>query len=207
NCGMIGLIEAIERFTGADPSLFPKYAPFRIRGAIIDELRRQDWVPRRTREKAKALEAARERLEAALRRSPDRSDLARALGLAEVAFDALLAEVAGTQVVSLTPAAEGAGGDWTTIVELICSEEGPDGTVLARALSEQVRRAMEQLSERERRILVLAYIENLTQAQIGEILGVSHSRVSQLKKRALAKLRHLLAAVDGEERDVEQAAV
>jgi RNA polymerase sigma factor for flagellar operon FliA len=182
--GVFGLIDAVERF---DPELSPRfesYAAQRIRGAILDELRAQDWVPRSVRGRARELERVQERLEAKLLRAATDRELAGELGLPVHELRGLTRQV---QVVSVEALDETAGG----ASELLADQDTPDpmATVQARETLRQLAMVVGQLGERDRTVIRLYYLENRTLAEIGRLLGVTESRVCQLHTRLVGRLR------------------
>jgi RNA polymerase sigma factor for flagellar operon FliA len=181
--GMFGLIDAIERF---DPSRCPRFESFaaqRIRGAILDELRAQDWVPRTVRGRVKELERAQERLERQLQRAPTDRELANEMGLPVRDVQGLIRQV---HVVSVEALDETGGG-----VSELFADAAPDpmAIVQARETMRQLNAAVAGLGERDRMVVQLYYLENRTLAEIGRMLGVTESRVCQLHARLVGRLR------------------
>jgi RNA polymerase sigma factor for flagellar operon FliA len=195
--GIFGLIDAIERYDPDRGARFETYAIARIRGAIVDELRSLDWVPRSIRAKARGLELAYQRIEARLKRSPTDRELAEELGLTKRRFDSLLAQLARQGIAALDDVLP-SNGEWrehSTLGELLA--DGADGPMALYEWNEtrrQLASSVNALPERERVVLTLYYYENLTLADIGSVLGVTESRVSQIHTKAVLHLRARLAA-------------
>jgi RNA polymerase sigma factor FliA len=192
--GVFGLIDAIDRFEPATGVRFEVYAAQRIRGAILDELRAQDWVPRTVRVRARELDKAREAVEAKLQRRATAAELAAELGVGPAEVHAILDRI---RVISLE-----ALDDWSRVRGVpadALAEHGSDPFAIVenRENRELLRRALARLPERDQRILRLYYTENLTLARIGRELGVTESRVSQLRSRAVVRLRQEYARLDG----------
>ena len=182
--GIFGLIDAVERFDPERCPRFESYAAQRIRGAILDELRAQDWVPRSVRGRAREIERAQERLEGRLRRGATDRELAAELGVAVRDLSVLTQQV---QLVSVEALHESSGG----VSELLTDDDAPDpmAVVQARETMRQLSVAVAQLGERDRTVIRLYYLENRTLAEIGRILGVTESRVCQLHSRLVGRLR------------------
>ncbi|HYH28940.1 MAG TPA: FliA/WhiG family RNA polymerase sigma factor [Pseudonocardia sp.] len=183
-CGVFGLIDAVERF---DPELSPRFESYaipRIRGAILDELRAQDWVPRTVRGRIRELERAQERLEARLLRAPTDADLAGELGVGVRELRTLTRQV---QLISVEALDENSGG----VSELLADDTAPDPVAAVQAAEtlRQLALAVGQLGERDRAVVRLYYLENRTLAEIGRLLGVTESRVCQLHTRLVGRLR------------------
>ncbi len=197
--GMFGLIDAIQKFDIDRQIKFETYAINRIRGAIIDELRSLDWVPRSVRSKAKDLERAHAALEAELKRAPTESELCERMGLSRKALAKLMSQVAFTNVVALDEVTHGGSdrGDKMTLGDLLEDPRAPDPEAeyeteeMKVLLAEQIA----GLPEREKVVLTLYYYERLTLAEIGSVLGVTESRVSQIHSKALLDLRGRLAQI------------
>jgi RNA polymerase sigma factor for flagellar operon FliA len=190
--GIIGLIDAIDRFSPDRQVKFETYAIARIRGAIIDELRAIDWVPRSVRAKARAVEQAYASLEATLLRTPTDAEVATELGMSEPDLQDILRQISFVGVAALDEVFM-VGGDRTDRTTL--GDTIPDATAGPVALFEDkeskeiLAQAIMQLGERERTVLSLYYYEGLTLAEIGEILGVTESRVCQIHTKAVLQLR------------------
>jgi RNA polymerase sigma factor for flagellar operon FliA len=197
--GALGLLDAIDRFEPDRGWCFQTFAVPRIRGAILDELRRYDWISRTGREKIARLERATERLSAS-GSVPDDEALMAELGLDEKGYRELL-EIAGrSYVVSLDEVLALEDGDVQR--EGILQDEAPSPLERVEQLeeTERVALALRALPERERLLVTLYYYEGLTLKEIGRILGVTESRVSQLHGRALSLLRARLVADEEEGR-------
>lgn len=182
--GVFGLIDAVERFDPERCPRFESYAAQRIRGAILDELRAQDWVPRTIRGRARELERAQERLEGRLRRGATDRELADELG---VAARDLRDRTRHTQLVSVEQLDESSGG----LSELLADDAARDpmAVVQAQETLRQLSAAVGQLGERDRLVIRMYYLENRTLAEIGRHLGVTESRVCQLHTRLVGRLR------------------
>lgn len=191
--GLVGLIGAIERYdTGRDVK-FETFAAVRIRGAIIDGLRSLDWVPRSVRAKARKLEQAHIALEAQLRRSPTEEELASRMGLELEELRSGLTDIASSAILALDdpwtfPDPE---GGQITLLDALADPEAPDpeGELDTEELRDQLVAAIASLPGRERLVVGLYYYESLTLREIGEVLGVTESRASQIHTKALIGLR------------------
>jgi RNA polymerase sigma factor FliA len=183
-CGVFGLVDAVERFDPARSPRFESYAAQRIRGAILDELRALDWVPRTVRGRVRELERAQERLEGRLHRAVTERELAAEVGLPVGAVRTLAQQL---QMVSVEALDEQSGGD----SELLAADPEADPMVVlqARETLRLLAVAVAQLCERDRTVVRLYYQENRTLAEIGAVLGVTESRVCQLHTRLVGRLR------------------
>lgn len=189
--GVFGLIDAVERFDRERGVKFETFAAPRIRGAIYDSLRKLDWVPRSVRSKARQVETAIARLEQQLERGPTDSELAEELQISEADLDRWLSTIASSTVGPLDramevgyepPAVDGAG------------MESPDYVIERTEVSRILRDSVQQLPERERLVLNLYYTEGFTLAEIGDVLGVTESRVSQIHTKSVLHLRSRMSA-------------
>jgi len=190
--GIFGLIDAIEKFDPARRIKFETYAMTRVRGAIIDELRAVDWVPRSVRAKARGLELA-------LGRSPTDAELAEAMSMTEDELQAVLAEVSYVGVVALDEVLRGDRDDATTLGDTLPdASPGPMGSFEVAETRATLAATISRLGEREKTVLGLYYYENMTLAEIGQVLGVTESRVCQIHTRAVLQLRSRLRAADRE---------
>jgi RNA polymerase sigma factor FliA len=190
--GMFGLIDALEKFEPGRGNKFETYAIPRIKGAIIDELRAMDWVPRSIRFKARELEKAQADLEAMLKRQPTEEELAERLGVSRRELHDMLTQISFVSVLALDEVVS-AGADRGEQVSLIdtLADKGidPTGGVESQETRGLLAAAINSLSEREKIVVTLYYFEGLTLAEIGEILGVTESRVCQIHKKAVGGLR------------------
>ncbi|MEV4643887.1 RNA polymerase sigma factor WhiG [Saccharopolyspora sp. NPDC049426] len=188
--GIFGLVDAIEKFEPERGLKFETYAMQRIRGAILDDLRAQDWVPRSVRSRARDVERALERLEAKLQRTATDAELAQELELSLEELRELFAQLQMTSVVALDDLI-GAGHAQASLAETLPDDraEDPVAALVDRDSRRQLAEAVERLSERDRVVVTLYYFENLTLAEIGRVLGVTESRVCQLHTRAVLRLR------------------
>jgi RNA polymerase sigma factor for flagellar operon FliA len=190
--GMFGLIDAVERFEPERGFKFETYAATRIRGAIIDELRAADWVPRSVRSKARIVETATRELEQELMRQVTDEDVAAAIGWETMEVRTVRAQVSLSHVAALDSLG-GSDAD-TSQLETVMSLSVPGAAVSIEATErrELLASAVQQVRDREQEVLRLYYYENLTLSQIGGILGVTESRVSQIHSAAVKKLRESL---------------
>jgi RNA polymerase sigma factor for flagellar operon FliA len=192
--GLIGLIGAIERFDLDREIKFETYAVARVKGAIIDELRSLDWVPRSVRARARQAEKAHAALEAELQRAPTDEEMAEKLEMTGEEFEAALLDIANSSVLALDDLwtfADPEGGSQISVMDTIQDPASvdPEREAEASELKDRLADAIEFLPERERLVIALYYYENLTLREIGKVLGVTESRVSQLHTKAVLGLR------------------
>lgn len=196
--GIFGLIDAIEKFDPGRGFKFETYAMSRIKGAILDELRSIDWVPRSVRAKGRAVERAFSKLEATLHRSPTEAELAEELGFTDAQLQQVLRQLSLTGIAALDEML-GDRGESTTLGDTIADRsEGPGALLELSEMRSQLAEAIEKMPEREKIVLTLYYFESLTLAQIGEVLGVTESRVSQIHTKAVLQLRSRMQAAQRE---------
>lgn len=193
--GFFGLLDALEKYDAARNTKFETYATTRIRGAIIDGLRSLDWVPRSTRSKARLVERQIYELTNDLGRTPTNEEVAAALGLGLEEYYGILSELKGANLFSLD---EAAASDQTAdnlkILDLVVDQALlPDQQVVEQESVEELAAAIEELPEREQLVLALYYHEDLTLKEIGHVLQVSESRVSQIHTKAIMTLRKRLS--------------
>ncbi len=197
--GMFGLIDALTKFEPGRGNKFETYAIPRIKGAIIDELRAMDWVPRSIRFKAREIEKAHTDLEAMLKRQPSDRELAERLGITMRELHDVVSQISFVSVLALDELVS-VGADRGEQVSLIdtLADKGIDPTqgVESQETRGLLAAAINDLSEREKIVVTLYYFEGLTLAEIGEILGVTESRVCQIHTKAVGGLRGQLTEVD-----------
>jgi RNA polymerase sigma factor FliA len=194
--GVIGLIDAIDRYDPVRQVKFETYAIPRIRGAIIDELRAIDWVPRSVRAKARSVEQAYASLEATLLRTPTDAEVAAELDISEQDLQDILRQISFVGVAALDEVflVGGDRSERTTLGDTIPdAAAGPVAMFEDKESKEILSQAIMQLGDRERTVLSLYYYEGLTLAEIGEILGVTESRVCQIHTKAVLQLRARLS--------------
>jgi RNA polymerase sigma factor FliA len=195
--GLLGLIGAIERYDPDRDVKFETYAIARIKGAIIDELRAMDWVPRSVRARARHIERAITELEAKLHRAPTDEEIAQKLGITDEELEDSLTEISRSSIAALDElwTISSSGGDQVALIDTIEDTQGPEPqSALAQTeLREALGEAIARLPEREKLVVTLYYYEELTLREIGEVLGVTESRVSQLHTKAILRLKARLA--------------
>jgi RNA polymerase sigma factor for flagellar operon FliA len=199
--GIFGLIDAIEKFDPDRGYKFETYAIARIKGAILDELRSIDWVPRSVRAKARALEKAYAKLEAELHRTPSDEELAAELGFTEDQLQTALSQISFVGLVALDEMLSVGGdrGEALTLGDTIAdSVDGPVGVYEVEEMRQILAQAINRMPEREKVVLTLYYYEGLTLAEIGQVLGVTESRVCQIHTKAILQLRSRLVAAERE---------
>jgi len=194
--GLGGLISAIERFDLSRDIKFETYAITRIRGAIIDELRTLDWVPRSVRARAREIERANTKLEARLQRAPTDEEMAAELQMTTEAFQDALLQISNSTIVALDELwnVSDSTGDQVSLLDTLPDRAAPDPqhVVDQSELRDRIADSIAALPEREKLVVALYYYENLTLREIGEVLGVTESRVSQLHTKAVLRLRSKL---------------
>jgi RNA polymerase sigma factor FliA len=197
--GLLGLMGAIDRFDPSRDIKFETFAIARIKGAIIDELRSLDWVPRSVRSRARDIERAMADLERTLHRAPTDEEIADKLGITEEELDESLTDISRSSIAALdelwTISGASGGGDQVALIDTIEDTSGPDpqGALAQTELREALGEAIARLPEREKLVVTLYYYEELTLREIGEVLGVTESRVSQLHTKAILRLKARLA--------------
>jgi RNA polymerase sigma factor for flagellar operon FliA len=191
SAGVIGLMDAIDKYDPARDNKFKTYAEFRIRGAILDELRAQDWIPRSMREKAKNIERAFQKLEQKLGRTVTENEAAKELGMGLEDFQESLHQCKSVSLLSLDEVGTFANGDRKSLLGLLESGKtfNPLVQLAGQELKEKVAKAIQDLPEKQRMVLSLYYYEDLNLKEIGEVLEVTESRVSQLHTQAVLRLR------------------
>jgi RNA polymerase sigma factor for flagellar operon FliA len=196
--GLTGLISAIERFDLSREIKFETYAITRIRGAIIDALRALDWVPRSVRARAREIERANAKLEARLQRAPSDEEMAAELGIEVSEFQDSLLQISTSTIVALDElwSVPDSSGDSVSLLDTLPDRDAPNPQAIVDEgeLRDRIAEAIASLPEREKLVIALYYYENLTLREIGEVLGVTESRVSQMHTKAVLRLRPKLSA-------------
>ncbi len=191
--GLLGLIGALERFDPSRNIKFETYAISRIKGSIIDELRALDWVPRSVRSWARKVEATVTRLENELMRAPTDEETAAALEISVDEYQDILNQISCSSIVALDEFWDSgySSQDRVNLIDTIEDSEAPDPSRAYRvqAIKETLTAAIQRLPEREKIVIGLYYYEGLTLKEIGEVLGVTESRVSQLHTKAILRLK------------------
>jgi len=194
--GLGGLITAVERFEPSRGVKFEVYARIRIRGAIIDELRSMDWVPRAVRAEARKIEDAISELFTRLQRAPTDDELADRLSMSAAELDAALLRVANSKLIALDEPVGTVDGGPRTRLDTVADPHAvdPSERAVTTELGQEIAAAIALLPERERTILTLRFQQQLKNGEIGKILGISESRVCQLHTKAVLRVRALLGA-------------
>jgi RNA polymerase sigma factor for flagellar operon FliA len=194
--GLGGLISAIERFDLGREIKFETYAITRIRGAIIDELRTLDWVPRSVRARAREIERVNVKLEGRLQRAPTDDEMSTELEMTLEEFHDALLQISNSTIVALDElwSVSDSSGDQVSLLDTLPDRGAPDPQALVDQgeLRDRIADSIAALPEREKLVIALYYYENLTLREIGEVLGVTESRVSQLHTKAVLRLRSKL---------------
>ena len=189
--GVFGLIDAIDKFDHEKGIKFETYASLRIRGAILDNIRKMDWIPRSVRKKQKSLEAAHQKLETELGRPVEDKDMAEELGINIDEYHKWQDQTKSLMLTSLEDYVE-KGGE--AKIEPIGRSrfEQPESNIEKEELKQQLIQAIQGLTEKEQKVITLYYYEELTLKEISHIMEVSESRISQLHTKALGKMRKIL---------------
>jgi RNA polymerase sigma factor FliA len=202
HAGILGLMDAVRKYNPGKNVLLKHYAEFRIRGAILDSLRQVDWSPRTLRRQAKRVEQAKFVCRARLGRDPSESEIADEIGVTLARLQRILGDVRGLDVSSLHSEISDPSGE-DAIDPPTDAEEDPFHQTLRSEMSGLLGKALGELAARERNILALYHFEELTMKQIGAILGIGESRVSQIHSAALLRLRARLRQMTGKAPDSE----
>ena len=200
--GAIGLMDAIEKYDPSRGAKFKTYAEFRVRGSILDELRSLDWVPRSVRQKASNLDAGSSKLQSKLGRLPEDEEIAKEMGVTLEEFCKTLNETRNMPLLSLEDL--GIARDSGDKQSLLDTLEGrgdvdPQTQMRLTELKNLIAAAIDSLPEKERLMVSLYYYEELTMKEIGEVLGITESRISQIHSKAVYRLRTKLKSLIAEE--------
>ena len=200
--GVLGLMDAISKYDSTRGAKFKTYAEFRVRGAILDELRSLDWVPRSIRQKASQVDKVVQELQAKLSRSPEDEEVAKEMGLSLDQFHDTLNETKSMPVFSLEDLGLAKdSGEQQSLLDCLAGKADADPQTQIRLveLKEIIAKAIDGLPEKERLMVSLYYYEELTMKEIGAVLEITESRVSQIHSKAVYRLRTKLKAIIAEE--------
>ena len=189
--GMLGLMDAVEKFDASRGAKFKTYAEFRVRGAILDELRSMDWAPRSVRQKASKLETAAQKLQVRLGRYPEGDEVAREMGISLSAYFDVLNEIKNLPVLSLEDiGVDRESGEQKSLLDCLAGKGGcPQAQLRLNEIKETLAKSIESLPGRENMVVALYYYKEMTMKEIGAVLGITESRVSQLHSKAVSRLR------------------
>lgn len=207
--GLMGLLDAIRRYEKMPDAQFETYATTRIRGAMLDELRGQDWLPRSVRSKARSIEQAIARLNQQLMRAPDETEIADELGVSLPEYQQLLEDAYGVQVVHYEDFgrnqddSSGHPLDYMMSADVVPSDADPFGQLVSGGLRRALAEAIKQLPDREQLLLSLQFEQDLTQKEIAAVLDVTEGRVSQIRSQAVVRIRAALAGAGWQKRPLE----
>lgn len=192
--GLMGLYDALEKFDRSRDLKFDTYASFRVRGAILDGLRKEDWLPRSLREKHKRIEAAVERLEHKLMRNATAAEVAAEVGMEEEEVESVVSEGFFANILSIDDHSKDSDDAKDGIGYTIQDKQTvtPEDSMLRQELYKELIEQIKTLNEKEQLVVSLFYQDELTLTEIGQVLGLSTSRISQIHSKALYKLKKTL---------------
>jgi len=199
SAGLVGLLNAMRRFNPENGTSFETYARVRIRGAVFDELRRLDWVPRSVHEKAKKMEKTMQELMQRTGSVPTNEQMARAMKMPVEQYEELLEEIRPTTYICLD-SAQGSDGRGGTVYDVIAddSQTNPEQWASTRELAGLIEQRMRELPEMQRKVLALYYFEDMRLREIAEAFGVTESRICQIHSQAILAIKALLQKEDPE---------
>lgn len=195
NAGVIGLLDAVEKYDPTKEAMFKTYAEFRVRGAMLDEIRSMDWVPRSVREKISLIQRTYFQIERDLGRPASEEEVAKSLDMELSEFHDLLYQAKGAVLIrieDLRPQTDSEEMSFDSIAD--GDMPSPLSTLVSRDTSRVLGEAIDQLPERERQVISLYYYDELTMKEIGKVLGITESRVSQLRTQAILRLKGKLSS-------------
>ena len=195
--GVFGLIDAIDKFDTCKDVKFETYARLRIRGAILDQIRKMDWIPRTIRQRQKKIDAVMKEIETTTGRSATDEEIAKGLGISGEEYTDWQSQMQITGVVSLNEYIEQGGPELQGEKNTSSQFEIPEEVAEREELKEKLRESLDILTEKEKKVVLLYYYEDLTLKEISYILEVSESRVSQLHTKALSKMKSKLGEYMG----------
>jgi RNA polymerase sigma factor for flagellar operon FliA len=194
SAGLVGLLQALRNYDPACNTSFEGYARLRIRGAMLDELRRMDWVPRTVHEKARRIQEVMAELEQKLGQTPNETQMAKALKISVAEYNKLLDQIRPAAFVCLDAASSSEGTESANLYEVVAdpSENGPVEEVSRRELKHVILERLKQLPEIQRKVLALYYGEDLHLREIAEVFGLTESRICQIHSQAILSIRSYL---------------
>ena len=192
--GIFRLIDPIDKFDVHKDVKFETYASLRIKGAILDQIRKMDWIPRTIRQRQRALDTATKEIWQRTGRQPTDEELAEELGMTEDEYYSFISALKITNLVSLNEFMEAGGNEPAMDTKKNSYFEQPEEKVSREELSAKLNEALGVLTDREKKVILLYYYEDLTLKEISEVMDVSESRVSQLHTKALKKMRKVLGS-------------
>ncbi len=194
--GVFGLIDAIDKFDTSKEVKFETYASLRIRGAILDQIRKMDWIPRTIRQRQKQLDTAMKELERRNGKPATEAEIAAYMGISEDELLDWQMQVKADNMISLNEYVE-QGNDISSDKSISSGFDTPEGVIEKNELKEVLQEALELLTEKEKKVILLYYYEELTLKEISRVLEVSESRISQLHTKALQKMRTKMGSYIG----------
>jgi RNA polymerase sigma factor for flagellar operon FliA len=199
SAGMIGLLQALRNYDPSSGNSFETYARLRIRGAMLDELRRMDWVPRTVHEKARRIQEAMAELEQRLGRVPTENEVAKAMNLSPSDYSELLAEIRPATFVCLDAVCSSENADASSLCEVVAdpADDGPVEQASRNELKQIVLRRLKELPDNQRKVLALYYGEDLHLREIAEVLGLTESRICQIHSQAILSIRAYVHRLEG----------
>ena len=194
SAGLVGLLQAVRNFSTSGGASFETFARFRIRGAVLDELRRLDWVPRLVHDKARKIQNAMGELEQQLGKPPSEEQMARALGLSPADYRGWLDDIRPISFISLDAAPRSDGPEGATPHDNIAddSQEDPSESASRSELKELIAQRIEQLPKIQQKVMALYYFEDLRLREIAEAFGLTESRISQIHSQAILAIRSFI---------------
>ncbi len=192
NDGIIGLMDAIEKFDMEKGFKFETYAGSRIHGAILDSLRALDWVPRNVRRKAREIEAVFQKLESELGRTPTEDEIAKSLNISLEELQKEMVSISGTSIFSLDEIFYGESGEVSLMETIREMGEGPEEEAVRKEAEKVLRQTIDELPEKEKMVVYLYYFEELTLKEITQVLSLSEARISQLHTQGIIRLKNKL---------------
>ncbi|MBI5386127.1 MAG: FliA/WhiG family RNA polymerase sigma factor [Verrucomicrobia bacterium] len=198
SAGLVGLLQAVRNYDPESNCSFETYARLRVRGAVLDELRRMDWAPRSVHEKARKIQEAMAELGQKLGTVPTEAQMAKALGLSLNAYLQILDDIRPATFLCLDTAGQMESGDVSSLYEVVsdCTEDDPCERASRLELAALIKQRMQQLPEMQRKVLALYYYEDLHLREIAEVFGVTESRISQIHTQAILAIRAFLQRCD-----------